>query len=102
MNLSQFDSQHRRVIASIGLDTGTDPDKIANAVSCAGDVWECRAFLNRYPHGTPESAPLIEHLRQGSTASESVLTVIKKFAPPSYRTIAEATDAELDELLVPV
>jgi hypothetical protein len=102
MKLDQLDSQHRRLVVSIALDIGADPEKVASAVHVAGGFWECRAFLNRYPRGTTEAAPLIERLRQGGAESENVLIVIENSAPPDYRTIAEATDAELDELLASI
>lgn len=98
MKLDQFDSMQCQCIVSIALDTGVAPDRIAGAAMRPGDVWEVRAFLLHYPDGTPEAARLIERLRQGDEAPESIHDIIN-FAAPSYVSIAEQTDAELDRLL---
>lgn len=98
IQFSDLDSTEKRAVCWIADEAKTVTSFATAAVARVGEILEAAAFMKQFPEGTAERATLAERLQLGDRSAESILDCIKR-AAPGYRTLAEAADAELDELL---
>lgn len=98
VEFSDLDSTGKRAVCWLADEAKTVTSFITAAAAHVGEVWEAAAFMKQFPEGTAERAALAERLQLGDRSTESILESIKR-AAPGYRTLTEAADAELDELL---
>lgn len=98
IQFSDLDSADKRAVFWLADEAKTVTSLITDAANHIGEIWEAAAFMKQFPEGTVERATLAERLQLGDRSAESIAECIKR-AAPGYRTLAEAADAELDELL---
>ncbi|WP_211451157.1 hypothetical protein [Collimonas antrihumi] len=98
LKFNELDSTHKRLVYELADEAETLTPRILAAASHIGELWELRFFFDHFSPGTPERAQLVKRLRPGSAATESILDCIHH-AAPSYHTMGQRCDAELDELL---
>lgn len=98
VQFSDLDSTSKRAVFWLADEGKTVTSSVTSATTHIGEIWEAAAFMKQFPEGTAERATLSERLQLGDRSAESILDCIKR-AAPAYRSLAEAADAELDELL---
>ncbi|WP_295997169.1 hypothetical protein [Rugamonas sp.] len=98
INFADLDSTGKRMVFWLADEAKTVTSLITDAATHIGEIWEAAAFMKQFPEGTAERATLAERLQLGDRSAESIPDCLKR-AVPGYRTLAEAADAELDELL---
>jgi hypothetical protein len=98
VQFSDLDSIDKRAVFWLADQAKTVTSLITDAATHIGEIWEAAAFMKQFSEGTVERATLAERLQLGHRSAESIPDCLKR-AAPGYRTLAEAADAELDELL---
>lgn len=98
IKFSDCDSSEKQAMFWLSDQAETLTPYITAAASCIGEIWEAVNFMREYPKGSEPHMILAERLRLGSGSDESILACIAR-AAPTYRTLSEQADAELDELL---
>lgn len=98
IQFSDLDPSTKKAVFWLAEEARTVTSFVTDAAVHVGEIWEAVAFMKRFQEGTAERATLAERLQLGDQSAKSILDCIKRTAP-SYRTLAEAADAELDELL---
>lgn len=98
IKFSDLDSTEKRTVFWLADQAEALTPNITAAAAHVGEIFEAAAFMKEFPKGSMAHATLADRLRLGDTNAESILDCIKR-AAPTYRTLTERTDAELDELL---
>jgi hypothetical protein len=98
IQFADLGSADKRAVFWLADEAKTVTSLITDAATHIGEIWEATAFMKQFPEGTAERVTLAERLQLGDQSAESIAECIKRSAP-NYRTLAEAADAELDELL---
>ncbi|GAC1415069.1 MAG: hypothetical protein NVSMB6_17330 [Burkholderiaceae bacterium] len=98
LKFNELDSTHKRLVHQLADEAEILTPCILAAASHIGELWELRFFFEHFPRGTHERAQLANRLQPGSDATGSILDCIHH-AAPSYQTMGQRCDAELDELL---
>jgi hypothetical protein len=98
IKFSDLDFTDQRAASWLADEVGTLTPNIIAAAAHVGDLLEAVAFMKAHPKGTTAHAVLASRLRLGDNCAESILDCIRR-AAPAYRSMCEASDAELDELL---
>lgn len=98
INFSDLDSTDLRAASWLADEVGTVTPIIIAAAARIGDLLEAVAFMKAHQKGTMAHTVLASRLRLGDNCAESILDCIRRSAP-AYRSMCEASDAELDELL---
>jgi len=98
IKFSDLDPTAKRAVFWLADQAGTLTPTIRAAAAHVGELWEAVAFMQEHPEGTAAHATLAERLRLGTGSDESILDCIER-AAPTYRSVGDRVDAELDELL---
>lgn len=98
LNFSDLDSTGKRAVYRLADEADTFTTRIPDAASHVGEIYEAVAFMKKYPKGSAAHAMLADRLRLGGQSNESILACIER-AAPTYRSIIDRADRELDELL---
>lgn len=98
IKFSDLDPDGKKAVFWLADEADTLTPNITAAASHVGEIWEAVAFLKGHPKGSLAHTALADRLRLGDTSAESILECIKR-AAPAYRSLNEAADAELNELL---
>ncbi|WP_426174235.1 hypothetical protein [Massilia sp. TWR1-2-2] len=98
IKFSALDLIDKRAVSWLADEAETLTAFVTAAAVHPGELLEAAAFMKEFLKGTAEHSALADRLRLGDTSTESILACIGRCAP-TYRTLAESTDAELDELL---
>lgn len=98
VQFSDLDSTGKHMVFWLADEAKTVTSFITDAAAHIGEIWEAAVFMKQFPEGTAERTALAERLQLGDRSAESILECLNR-AAPGYRTLAEAADAELDELL---
>lgn len=95
---SGLDFTEKRAVFWLADEAETLTSTIMAAADHFGELWAAAAFMKEFQKGTVAHTTLADRLRLGDTCTESILACIER-AAPTYRTLVERTDAELDGLL---
>lgn len=98
INFSALDLTGKRAVFWLANEAETLTAFVTAATVHPGELLEAAAFMREFPKGTAARTTLAERLRLGDTSAESILDCIKR-AAPTYLSLADRTDAELDDLL---
>jgi hypothetical protein len=98
IKFSDLDPTDKRAVFRVVDEAETLTAFVTAAAAHVGEIFEAAAFMKEFPKGTAEHTALADRLRLGDTSAESILACISR-AAPTYRTLTERADAELDELL---
>ncbi len=98
IKFSDLDPTDKRAVFWLADEAETLTAIITAAATNPGELLEAAAFMREFPKGTAAHTTLAERLRLGGTSTESILACIER-AGPSYLTLAESADAELDGLV---
>lgn len=98
IKFSDLDFTEQRAVFWLADAAETLTPNILAAASRIGEIWEAAAFRKQHAKGTAAHAVLASRLRLGDNCAESIFDCIQR-AAPAYRSMCEASDAELDELL---
>jgi hypothetical protein len=98
IRFSDLDPTYKKAVFWVADEAKTLTSFVTAAAAQVGEILEAAAFMKEFPEGTVERATLADRLRLGDTSAESILECIKR-AAPAYRSLSEAADAELYELL---
>lgn len=98
IKFSDLDLTGKRAVYLLADEAGTLTPTITAAATHPGELLEATAFMKRFPKGTAAHTTLVERLQLGDRSAESILECIER-AAPTYQTLADRADAELDELL---
>jgi hypothetical protein len=98
IKFSDLDSTEKRLVSWVADEAKTLTPNITAAACLIGEIWEAASFMKEYPKGSAAHTALADRLRLGDTSAESILGCIKR-AAPTYRTLGDRADSELDELL---
>lgn len=98
IKFSDLDLTGKRAVFWLADESEALTAFVTAAATHPGELLEAAAFMKEFPKGTAAHTTLADRLRLGDTSAESILACIER-AAPTYRTLTERTDAELDELL---
>lgn len=98
IRFSELDLAAQRAVFWLAQEAETPTPYITGAASHVGEIYESVAFMKDFPKGSAAHTTLADRLRLGDTSTESILDCIKR-AAPTYRSLGERVDSELDELL---
>lgn len=95
---SDLDVMGMHAVFWLANEAKTTTPVITASASHVGEIFEAAAFMRKFPKASAEHSFLAERLRSGDQSDINILDCIANTSP-SYLTLANSTDAELDELL---
>jgi hypothetical protein len=98
IHFDALDSISRRAVFWLADEAETLPTFVIESASHPGEILEAVAFMREQPRGSAPHALLAARLQLGDKSAESILACIKR-AAPTYQSMTERADDELDELL---
>jgi hypothetical protein len=98
IKFSELDLTSKRAVLWLADEAETLTQHVTAAAAHIGEIFESVAFMKDFPKGSTAHTTLADRLRLGATSTESILDCVKR-AAPTYRSLGERVDSELDELL---
>ena len=98
---SDLDLAGMHAVFWLAKEANTTTSFITASVSHIGEIWEAAAFMRKFSEASKERSVMVERLKLGDQSDIGILDCIANTSP-TYRTLAESTDSEFDELLAAI